>query len=50
MEFLLFGLAEFSSLSKHKLESGTQFRDMLSSMFTLNDEDDDDYADAGNYR
>jgi magnesium chelatase subunit I len=34
MEFTLHGLAEFSLLSKFKLESGVQFKDMLSSMFT----------------
>ena len=29
MEFLLHGLAEFSILGKAKLESGTQFQDLL---------------------
>ena len=32
MEFLLHGLAEFSMLSKFHLESGIQFKDMMSSM------------------
>lgn len=41
MEFALHGLAEYSYLSKHLLESGMQFRDLLSSMFT-NDEDEED--------
>ncbi len=44
MEFALHGLAEFSLLSKHNLSSGLQFKDLLSSMFTLpkpNDEEDD---------
>lgn len=41
MEFLLHGLAEYSLLSKYKLESGLQFKDMLSSMFTMTSEDDD---------
>lgn len=41
MEFILHGLAEHSLLSKLKLESGIQFKDMLSSMFTLKTEEDD---------
>jgi magnesium chelatase subunit I len=49
MEFILHGLSEYSQLSKLKLETGFQFKDMLSSMFTMNDvdetypEDDPDY-------
>jgi magnesium chelatase subunit I len=42
MEFVLHGLAEFSMLSKFRLENGLQFKDMLSSMFTA-PQDDDDY-------
>ena len=43
MEFLLHGLSEYSLLSKFRLEYGVQFKDMLSSMFTMSsDEDDDD--------
>ncbi len=46
MEFLLHGLAEFSLLSKFRLERGLQFKDMLSSMFTMTpaekDQDEDD--------
>jgi magnesium chelatase subunit I len=48
MEFALHGLAEYSLLSKHSLERGLQFKDLLSSMFTmpdLDDEDDDDRFD-----
>lgn len=52
MEFVLHGLAEFSMLSKFKLETGVQFKDMLSSMFNLTSKDedenenfDDDYND-----
>lgn len=47
MEFALHGLAEFSLISKHNLTAGLQFKDLLSSMFTLpkpgkaNDDDDD---------
>lgn len=39
MEFALHGLAEFSFLSKHLIDAGLQFRDLLSSMF--NGEGDD---------
>lgn len=50
MEFALHGLAEFSLISKHNLSSGLQFKDLLSSMFTMpkfdkedsNDDDDND--------
>ncbi len=42
MEFVLHGLSEYSLLSKHKLEFGTQFKDMLSSMFSKGDEDEKD--------
>ena len=47
MEFILHGLAEFSQLSKHRLERSIQFKDLLGSMMNLNlsaeehDEDDD---------
>ncbi len=45
MEFALYGLAEYSMLSKHNLEKGMQFKDLLSSMFSMpeDDEDEDDY-------
>lgn len=45
MEFALHGLAEFSLISKHNLTAGLQFKDLLSSMFTIprpGAEDDDD--------
>ncbi len=48
MEFALHGLAEYSLLSKHSLEFGLQFKDMLSSMFTLSQEQTDD-DEEGNY-
>lgn len=35
MEFALHGLAEYSMLSKHHLEQGMQFKDLLSSMFSM---------------
>jgi magnesium chelatase subunit I len=55
MEFALHGLAEYSMISKHNLTAGHQFKDLLSSMFSLpkgNDvegleDDDDDEAFGG---
>ncbi|MEM6763712.1 MAG: magnesium chelatase [Bacteroidota bacterium] len=46
MEFILHGLAEFSMLGKQSLESGTQFNDLLSGMFNLptDEEDEDDWG------
>src|SRR5688572_2195820 len=35
MEFALHGLAEYSLISKHNLTAGLQFKDLLSSMFTI---------------
>jgi magnesium chelatase subunit I len=53
MEFALHGLAEYSLISKHNLTAGQQFKDLLSSMFTLprpGDEDlDDDEAAGGKF-
>ncbi len=40
MEFVLNGLAEYSMLSKFRLENGLQFKDMMSSMFTMPNEDE----------
>ncbi len=42
MEFALHGLAEFSLISKHNLTSGLQFKDLLSSMFSLPKAEDDE--------
>jgi magnesium chelatase subunit I len=44
MEFVLFGLAEYSFLAKHHLEHAIQFKDLFSSMFTLfgGEEEDSD--------
>lgn len=46
MEFALHGLAEYSMLSKHHLERGMQFKDLLSSMFSMPDppENEDDFV------
>jgi magnesium chelatase subunit I len=48
MEFALHGLAEYSFLSKHLLESGLQFKDLLSSMFTSRGrrEEEEGFSDA----
>ena len=40
MEFALHGLAEFSMLSKNRLEKGLQFKDLLSGMFQMQDLED----------
>lgn len=45
MEFALHGLAEYSMLSKHQLTKGLQFKDLLSSMFTMPGADDEDFND-----
>ncbi len=49
MEFVLFGLAEFSFLSKHQLEQGMQFKDLLSSMLTIS-QDDEEEIDADTFQ
>jgi len=45
MEFALHGLAEYSKLSKSALDTGTRFKDLLSSMFTMPDLGDIDEDD-----
>lgn len=45
MEFALHGLAEYSMLSKKGLDSGLQFKDLLSSMFTMPGENGNDDLD-----
>lgn len=42
MEFALFGLAEYSMLSKHQLETGMQFKDLFTSMFNMPELGDDE--------
>ena len=37
MEFVLHGLSEYSKLSKSALDTGTRFKDLLSSMFSMPD-------------
>lgn len=45
MEFALHGLAEYSLISKHTLTSGLQFKDLLSSMFSLPTDEDEQSDD-----
>ncbi|WNJ20865.1 magnesium chelatase [Pontibacter sp. G13] len=47
MEFVLHGLAEYSLVGKSGLEKGLQFKDLLSGMFNM--PDDDDEGDFGGY-
>ncbi|MCC2545107.1 sigma 54-interacting transcriptional regulator [Hymenobacter sp. BT175] len=48
MEFLLHGLAEYSLISRNRVTAGSQFKDLLSSMFTMPSfgEDDDEEEDT----
>ena len=48
MEFVLHGLVEYSQLSKHRLDSGIQFKDLMSSMFNMGDHDDEEEEDEDN--
>ena len=48
MEFLLHGLAEYSLISKQHVEFGLQFKDMISTMFS-SQSDDDDFDDNYKY-
>ncbi len=41
MELALHGLAEYSLLSKHSLEKGMQFKDLISSMFNMESDSED---------
>ena len=49
MEFILHGLAEFSLIGKHFIESGAQFKDLLSGMFSMGEEDEDEDEWGGYY-
>jgi len=42
MELALHGLAEYSVLSKHTLDEGLQFKDLISSMFNIEDHTSED--------
>ncbi len=55
MEFALHGLSEYSLLSKHRLERGVQFKDLMSGMFNIapgeedvDDEDEESYGGRSN--
>ncbi len=56
MEFSLHGLAEYSLISKHNLERGLQFKDLISGMFSIPkgdeeadaDEEDDAFGNRSN--
>ena len=50
MEFLLNGLSEFSQLSKNKLDREFRFKDLVGSMFDINDveEDETDFGFSNN--
>lgn len=50
MEFLLHGLAEYSQISKHKLDSGVQFKDLLGSLMNFGNEGGDDENPDDFYR
>ncbi len=41
MEFVLHGLSEFSQLSKHKLDTTIQFKDLVGSIFNFTETDED---------
>jgi len=50
MEFALHGMSEHSLISRNRLTAGSQFKDLLSSMFTMpnfggeDDDEDEDYS------
>ena len=45
MEFILHGLAEYSFLSKFPMENTIRFSDMMSSMLSETDDEDDDFRE-----
>jgi len=45
MEFVLHGLVEYSQLSKHRLDGGMQFKDLMSGMFNMGDHEEEDEED-----
>ena len=47
MEFVLYGLAEYSQLSKTKLDNEMRFKDLLGSMFDINDNKDAEEDEEG---
>ncbi len=49
MEFALHGLAEYSLISKNNLVKGLQFKDLLSGMFSIPKEGEDEDEEEDNY-
>lgn len=49
MEFTLHGLSEFSQLSKHRLETGIQFKDLLGSMMNLGNVEEEEESDESQF-
>lgn len=49
MEFALHGMAEYSLIGKQALDQGISFNDLVSSMFSGPDDEDDDY-DEDNFK
>ena len=49
MEFVLFGLSEHSLLSRFNMENGVQFKDMISSMFSMSSGEEIDNDDSSLY-
>ncbi len=41
MEFVLHGLAEYSQISKKKLETAVKFSDLVGSIFNMKSDDDE---------
>ncbi|HEX8545944.1 MAG TPA: magnesium chelatase [Cytophagaceae bacterium] len=50
MEFALHGLAEFSQISKQRVDSTIQFKDLMGSMFSMDKGDDDEEGDDKDFR
>jgi magnesium chelatase subunit I len=49
MEFVLFGLAEYSQLSKNGLDRGVEFKDLMSGMFDMKQREADENDYGGYY-
>lgn len=45
MEFVLHGLAEYSLISRNKLERSLEFKDILTGMFNMDDFGMDDFEE-----
>ncbi len=49
MEFALHGLAEYSMLSKHNIEEGQTFKDLLSGMINMSGDDDQEGEEGSSW-